>query len=196
MPFDSHQVFAAIAGDCIIFSNINNIDYCSTLNSVCWFNIKNLFLCRLQGVQPQQNTEFGQFRPGSRTPVLKELSFLQAYCYQWIRHFSDSKLLEPDPEIDRIFRHLLKGKRDREKAMEDQNERKVLRDYVVPSLTGANSCIITLTIQANNFELKLGLIQIVQHTCQFGGFPYDDPNEHISSFQEICDKGLMVCLRR
>ena len=71
--------------------------------------------------------------------------------------------------------------------MEDQNERKALRDYVVSSLTGANSCIIAPTIQANNFELKPGLIQMVQHTCQFGGFPHDDPNEHISSFLEICD---------
>ena len=28
---------------------------------------------------------------------------------------------------------------------------------------------------------------MVQHTCQFGGFPHNDPNEHISSFLEICD---------
>ena len=28
---------------------------------------------------------------------------------------------------------------------------------------------------------------MVQHTCQFGGFPHDDPNEHISDFLEICD---------
>ena len=71
--------------------------------------------------------------------------------------------------------------------MEDQNEKKALRDYVVLSLTGANSCIIAPTIQAN-FEVKSGLIQMVQHTCQFGGFPHDDPNEYISSFLEICDK--------
>ena len=72
--------------------------------------------------------------------------------------------------------------------MAKQNERKALRNYVVPSLTGANSCIIAPIIQVNNFKLKLGLIQMVQHTCQFRGFPHDDPNEHISSFLEICDK--------
>ena len=71
--------------------------------------------------------------------------------------------------------------------MIEQNERKILRDYVVPSLTGANSYFITPTIQANNFKLKSGLIQMVQHTFQFGRFPHDDPNEHISSFLEICD---------
>ena len=78
--------------------------------------------------------------------------------------------------------------------MEDQNERKALRDYTVPSLTGANSYIIAPTIQANNFELKPGLVQMVQHTCQFRGFPHDDPNEHISSFLEICDTQKINCV--
>ena len=75
--------------------------------------------------------------------------------------------------------------------MEDQNERKALRDYAVPSLTRANSCIIASTIQENNFKLKPRLIQMVQHTCQFGGFSHDDPNKHISSFLEICDTQLI-----
>jgi len=42
--------------------------------------------------------------------------------------------------------------------MTDQEERKTLRDYVVLSLTGATSRIIALTLLANNFELKPGLI--------------------------------------
>jgi len=71
--------------------------------------------------------------------------------------------------------------------MEDQNKKKALRDYVVPSLTGANSSIIEPIILANNFELKSGLFKMVQYTCQFRRFPHDDPNEHISSFLEICD---------
>jgi len=93
-----------------------------------------------------------------------------------MRCFRSSELLEPDSEIDRTFRRLLKEKQDREKAIEDQNEKKALRDYAVPSLTGANSCIITPTIQTNNFELKPRLIQSVQHICQFGRFSHDDPN--------------------
>ena len=104
-----------------------------------------------------------------------------------MRHSRSAELIEPDSEIDRTFRRLLKERRDREKAMAKQNKRKALRDYVIPSLTGANSCIIALTIQANNFELKSGLIQVLQHTCQFKRFPHDDPNEHISSFLEICN---------
>ena len=97
-----------------------------------------------------------------------------------------AELIEPDPEIDRTFRRLLKERRDREKVMAKQNERKALKDYVVPSLTGANSCI-TVPIIQTNFELRPGLIQMVQPTCQFERFPHDDPNEYISSFLEICD---------
>ena len=82
-----------------------------------------------------------------------------------MRHFRSAKLIEPDSKIDRIFRRLLKERRDQEKAMTEQNERKALRDYIVSSLTEANSCINATTIQVNNFEMKLGLIQMVQHTC-------------------------------
>jgi len=53
---------------------------------------------------------------------------------------------------------LLKEKKDREAAMAGEEERKALRDYVVPSLTGAISCIVLPTIQANNLELKPRLI--------------------------------------
>ena len=98
-----------------------------------------------------------------------------------------AKLIESDPEINRTFRYLLKERQDREKAMAEQNERRTLRDYIVLSLTGANSRIIAPTIQVNNFELKPGIIQMVQYTCQFGRFSHDGPNEHISSFLEICD---------
>ena len=71
--------------------------------------------------------------------------------------------------------------------MADQEEREALRGYVVPFLIVATSCIIPQKIQANNFELKLGLIQMVQHTCQFSGLPHDDLNEDIASFLEIYD---------
>ena len=71
--------------------------------------------------------------------------------------------------------------------MAGQVERRALRDYVIPSLIRATSCIIPPMIQVNYFELKPRLIQMVQNICQFGGFPNDDPNEHIVSFHEICD---------
>ena len=45
-----------------------------------------------------------------------------------------AELIEPDSEIDRAFRRLLKERRDREKAMAEQNERKVLGITLFPLL--------------------------------------------------------------
>ena len=92
-----------------------------------------------------------------------------------------------DPEIDRTLRRLFKEKKDREAVMACQEERRVLRDYSIPSLIGATSCIKKLATQADNFKLKIGLIRMVQNDCQFGGLPNDDPYEHITNFLEICD---------
>ena len=39
---------------------------------------------------------------------------------------------------------------------------------------------------ANNFELKHGLIAMVQQQ-QFGGLPSEDPHNHLSSSLDLCD---------
>ena len=39
-------------------------------------------------------------------------------------------------------------------------------------------------IEANNFELKLALITMVQQH-QFTGYPSEDPNEHIGRFMRM-----------
>ena len=52
--------------------------------------------------------------------------------------------------------------------MTDQ-EQKVLRDYAMPSVNGATSSIRRPTIQANNFEIKPAIIQMIQQTIQFEG---------------------------
>ena len=46
------------------------------------------------------------------------------------------------------------------------------------------------TINANSFELKPALINLVQKT-QFSGSPLDDPNIHLAMFLEICDNVKM-----
>ena len=99
----------------------------------------------------------------------------------------NSDLIEPNLEIERTIRLLLKKKREQEAKMENNEDHKALRDYAVQSALAATSCIIKPTIQANNFELKTGVIQLVQNTCQFGGGLDEDPNKHIKNFSKICD---------
>ncbi|KAL5550767.1 hypothetical protein UlMin_000943 [Ulmus minor] len=70
--------------------------------------------------------------------------------------------------------------------VEGGENRRVLRDYVAPNVTGTTSGIRRPTIQANNFEIKPSFIKMVQAN-QFGGMSKDDPNAHISSFLEVCD---------
>ena len=41
-------------------------------------------------------------------------------------------------------------------------------------------------IQANNFELKVVTLQLLQG-IQFHGLPSEDPNTHFTSFLEVCD---------
>jgi len=82
---------------------------------------------------------------------------------------------------------LAKKKREQEAKMTNNKDRKALRDYIMQSTSVATSCITKSTIQANNFELKTNVIQLVQNTCQFGGGPYEDPHEYIKNLLKICD---------
>ena len=69
-----------------------------------------------------------------------------------------------DPEIERTLRQLKKEKKKYSNTslsnMADQ-EQKALRDYAMPSVNGAISSIRRLAIQANNFEIKLAIIQMI-----------------------------------
>ena len=95
-----------------------------------------------------------------------------------------------DPEIERTLCQLKKEKKKKANMslsnMADQ-EQKALRDYAMPLVNGAISSIRRPAIQANNFEIKLAIIQMMQQTVQFGGLSQKDPNVHIANFLEICD---------
>jgi len=56
----------------------------------------------------------------------------------------------------------------------------------MPIPVGAQASILRVSINANNFEIKPRLIQMVQQG-QFGGHPTKDPNAYLANFLEICD---------
>ncbi|XP_052198388.1 uncharacterized protein LOC127805673 [Diospyros lotus] len=106
-----------------------------------------------------------------------------------------------DLEIEQTISHLRKAKRGEsshldqvklssegeKEPMAQQEEQKKLREYAMPKVDGISSSIQRPTVQANNFEIKPSIIQMIQTSVQFGGFPNDDPNQHLSNFLEICD---------
>ena len=62
-----------------------------------------------------------------------------------------------------------------------EGDYRVLRDYALPQASGITSSIVNPTVEANNFELNLGLISFVERD-QFGGYPSDNPNVHLRKF--------------
>src|SRR5436189_6070192 len=62
------------------------------------------------------------------------------------------------------------------------NERvpdKKIREYSNPSADGFGSSIVRPPIEANSFELKPSMIQMIQHRTQFAGLP-NESNQHMT----------------
>ena len=64
---------------------------------------------------------------------------------------------------------------------------RVLMDTSMPDLGDIRQSITRPNIEANNFEIKPALLQMMQSTVQFYGMLNEDPNDHITNFLEICD---------
>ncbi|KAL0406170.1 UNVERIFIED_CONTAM: hypothetical protein Slati_3930900 [Sesamum latifolium] len=62
-----------------------------------------------------------------------------------------------------------------------------MMEYSLPTANGTISSIALPTVQANNFEIKPSIIQIIRSSVQFSGLPEEDPNKHLSNFLKICD---------
>ncbi|GJT40541.1 hypothetical protein Tco_0940406 [Tanacetum coccineum] len=62
---------------------------------------------------------------------------------------------------------------------------RTMEELCQPTMNGRDGPIAPVNIQATDFGLKNHMIQQVQNSCQFHGFPGDDANKHL-------DKNLIV----
>ena len=67
-----------------------------------------------------------------------------------------------------------------------QARNRALQKYMMPNPGDNLSSIVRPTVDANNFEIKPAIIQMVSQ-FQFGGLPTKDPNTHLAQFLEIYD---------
>ena len=83
-----------------------------------------------------------------------------------------------------------KREKDRKIMVEDQEAQAVknhaLQEYTIPNPGDTHNSIVRPTVDANNFEIKPTIIEIVSQ-FQFGGLLSKDPNAHLAQFLEICD---------
>ncbi|KAL0420869.1 UNVERIFIED_CONTAM: hypothetical protein Slati_3109800 [Sesamum latifolium] len=117
---------------------------------------------------------------------------------------SHGEELKPyDPEIERTF-HQRKNaiERGENSGETDPEEQLVIfeptmkimgaveRPMMEHSFSTADrtiSSIVKPNVEANNFEIKPSIIQIIRSSVQFSGLPDEDPNKHLINFLEICD---------
>ena len=101
-------------------------------------------------------------------------------------------LEELNPEIEKSYKANCKEKRekDRKIMVEDQvaqqARNRALQEYTMPNPGDNLSSIVRPIVDANNFEIKLAIIQMVLQ-FQFGDLPSEDLNAHLAQFLEICD---------
>ncbi|CAM8892596.1 unnamed protein product [Rhodiola kirilowii] len=67
-----------------------------------------------------------------------------------------------------------------------QPVRRTLGDYTVPRVSGFQSAIAPPGIANNTWEIKTGLIQMVQNN-QFLGRMNEDPHQHLKRFVQMCN---------
>ena len=82
-----------------------------------------------------------------------------------------------------------------EEAETDRPQRLMtMEDFWRPVIQDEHSTVRNSAIEANNFELKLALITIVQQH-QFAGHPSEDPNERMGRFMRMANTVKLNGLR-
>ncbi|KAJ9184809.1 hypothetical protein P3X46_004497 [Hevea brasiliensis] len=70
--------------------------------------------------------------------------------------------------------------------MANNNNNSSVKDHAYPNIGDFMPSITRPRVEANNFELKPALCQMVQQS-QFGGSPSESPHVHLAHFLEISD---------
>jgi len=100
--------------------------------------------------------------------------------------------LVSDLKIERTLRRLRAEARRVVMAKEGRNneqpvaamDNRTLLDYLAPPNQMVWSAICVPTIEANNFEMQVPLIQMMQ-SMQFGGTAGEDPHNHVRKFLQL-----------
>ncbi|CAL1370173.1 unnamed protein product [Linum trigynum] len=99
-------------------------------------------------------------------------------------------LVDLDPEIERTLRQRRRKQQEQPHTMEEEHtevNNRTLSYYARPTLDETHSSIRRPNIEANNFEIKTGMLQMIQNQVKFNGMPDEDPNTHIKKFLELYD---------
>ena len=102
----------------------------------------------------------------------------------------DSPLAAFDPEPERTFlanrRRVVSSTTVEGRLPVFKMGDRKLRDLWIPRDHAATSEVVMPAIQANNWEIKPALINMVQHN-PFKGSALESPHEHIRNFLEYCN---------
>jgi hypothetical protein len=101
----------------------------------------------------------------------------------------NEELVSFDPEIERSLRQLRelnKTKIEMEEEFPQQQQPIAIKEFIHPVINNLKTAVVRPSINVNNFEFKLSLINMVRQN-QFSGGPLEDLHTHLSIFLEICD---------
>ncbi|KAL2223645.1 UNVERIFIED_CONTAM: hypothetical protein Sindi_2933300 [Sesamum indicum] len=124
---------------------------------------------------------------------------------------NSGELTQYDPEIEKTF-HQLKntnergensGRADEEQLAVFETTMEIvgvverpMMEYSFRTADWTISSISKSTVEANNLEIKLAIIQIIRSSVQFSSLSDEDPNKHLANFLEICDTFMFNGLDR
>ena len=73
----------------------------------------------------------------------------------------------------------------------NDDDTKALEEFSLPVLDKLHSSILRPPIEANSFELKPVMFQMLQIVGQCAGLEHEDPHTHLLNFIAICDSFKM-----